>query len=147
MNDLISRQAAIAKIANLPDVYWAEEACVDKGSAVEALLRLPSAQPALDEWCTDCKEYDQERHCCPRWNMVIRTALDDAIHLQKEQAYMQGYEDARKELPSVQPEIIMCKDCRWQKDQSGSTAWLPCMALVTPSDFYCGRAERRTDGN
>ena len=49
-------------------------------------------------------------------------------------------------LPSAQPEIIMCRDCRWQKDQSGSTAWLPCMALVTPSDFYCGRAERRTDG-
>lgn len=50
-----------------------------------------------------------------------------------------------EDLPSVQPEIIMCRDCRWQKDQSGSTAWLPCMALVTPSDFYCGRAERRTD--
>jgi hypothetical protein len=42
-------------------------------------------------------------------------------------------------------EIIRCRDCRWQKDQSGSTAWLPCRAIVTPSDFYCGRAERRTD--
>lgn len=49
------------------------------------------------------------------------------------------------ELPSAQPEIIRCEDCRWQKDQSGSTAWLPCRAIVTPSDFYCGRAERRTD--
>ena len=49
-------------------------------------------------------------------------------------------------LPSAQPEIIRCKDCRWRKDQSGSTAWLPCRAIVTPSDFYCGRAERRTDG-
>lgn len=43
-------------------------------------------------------------------------------------------------------EIVRCKDCRWRKDQSGSTAWLPCRAIVTPSDFYCGRAERRTDG-
>ena len=48
-------------------------------------------------------------------------------------------------MPSVQPEIIRCRDCRWRKDQSGSVAWLPCRAIVTPSDFYCGRAERRTD--
>ena len=49
-------------------------------------------------------------------------------------------------FPSVQPEIVRCKDCRWRKDQSGSIAWLPCMALVTPEDFYCWKAERRTDG-
>lgn len=48
-------------------------------------------------------------------------------------------------MPPAQPEIVRCKDCRWRKDQSGSTAWLPCRAIVTPSDFYCGRAERRTD--
>ena len=44
----------------------------------QTILNLPSAQPELDEWCTDCKEYDQERHCCPRWNRVIRNALKDA---------------------------------------------------------------------
>lgn len=48
-------------------------------------------------------------------------------------------------LPSAQPEIIHCRDCRWRNDQNGSTEWLPCRAIVTPSDFYCGRAERRTD--
>lgn len=48
-------------------------------------------------------------------------------------------------LSPAQPEIIRCKDCRWRKDQSGSTAWLPCRAIVTPSDFYCGRAEREGD--
>ena len=58
---------------------------------------------------------------------------------------MQILDERIKPLPSVQPEIIMCGDCKWRKDQSGSTAWLPCMALVTPDDFYCGRAERRTD--
>ena len=29
----------------------------------------------LDEWCTDCKEYDTEKKCCPRFNRVIREAL------------------------------------------------------------------------
>ena len=39
-----------------------------------------SAQPErdLDEWCSDCKEYDSDRHCCPRWNRVIRETLKDA---------------------------------------------------------------------
>ena len=41
--------------------------------------QLPSAQPEyrLDEWCTDCKEYDTEKHCCPRFNQVIRTTLNE----------------------------------------------------------------------
>lgn len=36
------------------------------------------AQSDLDEWCTDCSEYDSEKHCCPRWNRVIRNTLKDA---------------------------------------------------------------------
>lgn len=32
------------------------------------------------EWCTDCKEYDHEKHCCPRWNKVIRNTLNDSIN-------------------------------------------------------------------
>jgi hypothetical protein len=40
--------------------------------------RLPSAQPPMiDEWCDDCKEYDSEKHCCPRWNRVIRQTAED----------------------------------------------------------------------
>lgn len=50
-----------------------------------------------------------------------------------------------KKMKPLEDQIIRCKDCRWRKDQSGSTAWLPCREIVTPSDFYCGRAERRTD--
>ncbi len=44
------------------------------------IRKLPSAQPdpCYDEWCTDCKEYDQDRHSCPRWNKVIRKTLEDA---------------------------------------------------------------------
>ena len=32
------------------------------------------------EWCTDCKEYDHNKHCCPRWTKVIRTTLNDNIN-------------------------------------------------------------------
>lgn len=29
------------------------------------------------EWCHDCKEYDAERHCCPRWTKVIRKTVEE----------------------------------------------------------------------
>jgi hypothetical protein len=31
----------------------------------------------LDEWCDTCREYDSERHCCPRYNRVIREAVEE----------------------------------------------------------------------
>ncbi len=51
----------------------------------QTILTLPSAELEykLDEWCEDCKEYDHEKHCCPRFNRVIRTALSEAESEQK----------------------------------------------------------------
>lgn len=42
-----------------------------------AVRNLPASQPeySMDEWCTDCKEYDHEKHCCPRFNRVIRETV------------------------------------------------------------------------
>ena len=47
---------------------------------------MPSAERdyKLDEWCTDCKEYDKEKHCCPRFNAVIRSALKEMKAERKE---------------------------------------------------------------
>lgn len=79
MSDLIDRQAAIdaaIKESNTDGAYG----YMDTKSIINLLNDLPPAEPEpnYDEWCTDCKEYDQERHCCPRWNRVIREALKDA---------------------------------------------------------------------
>lgn len=27
------------------------------------------------EWCYDCKEFDREAHCCPRYTKVIRKTI------------------------------------------------------------------------
>jgi hypothetical protein len=50
---------------------------------IDTLMQLPSAQPDLDEWCTDCKEYDPKRHSCPRYTRVINEALKNARLKQK----------------------------------------------------------------
>ena len=34
-------------------------------------------EPQSFKWCTDCKEYDQEKHCCHRYSKVIRDTVDE----------------------------------------------------------------------
>ena len=48
-------------------------------------------------------------------------------------------------LPSAQPEIIVCEDCKWRISENRKTTslWLPCRAMVTPDKFSCIYAERR----
>ena len=35
------------------------------------------SEPVEFEWCHDCKEYDQNAHCCHRWTKVIRNTVND----------------------------------------------------------------------
>lgn len=90
MSDLIRRDDAIDALSKAmpslttPDgcgqfdreIYVAQETFVD---AMQIIHDMPSAEPEqkLDECCTDCKEYDQEKHCCHRWNRVIRTTVEE----------------------------------------------------------------------
>jgi hypothetical protein len=29
------------------------------------------------EWCHDCSEYNHDKHCCPRFNKVIRNTVEE----------------------------------------------------------------------
>ena len=52
-------------------------------------------------------------------------------------------------LPSAQPEIIRCKDCRYYQDNNDGYPHINCKwdANETPdADDFCSGAERRTDG-
>jgi len=100
MDDLISRQAAIDALwkalyeyEDKTEKQFQESDELDVGDWMQhrifvqnmsdidrqTILALPSAERdyKFNEWCTDCKEYDQERHCCPRFNHVIRTTLQE----------------------------------------------------------------------
>lgn len=37
-----------------------------EAEAIEVWNRAMGAERGLDEWCTDCKEYDHEKQCCHR---------------------------------------------------------------------------------
>ena len=147
MSDLISRKAAIDEAEEWIETYNSGRGGQRERDAIKHVIsgikKLPSAQPEpsdavyrlykrayeagqrnaqpelhFDEWCTDCKEYDQERHRCPRWNKVIRETLKDA-----------------------RPEIIRCKNCKhWKHDHTCREH-----SLVSPmmANEFCSRAERR----
>ena len=91
-------------------------------------------------------------------NYIDRQAAIDAIEKKQmpimrseflyDQAKFDGLSVALNiitELPSAQPEIIVCEDCKWRMSENRKTTslWLPCRALVTPDEFSCIYAERR----
>lgn len=77
---------------------------------------------------------------------INRQAAIDAIH------YADGVHhwcalnaiERIKALPSAEPEIVRCKDCKYRDEnwRRVSVRWLPCMDVRTGSNWYCGSAER-----
>lgn len=43
----------------------------------ESKLKALEQEPQTFEWCTNCREYDQEKHCCHRWSKVIRDTVEE----------------------------------------------------------------------
>lgn len=113
MNDLIDRQAAIDAInRGLPGIFF-------RPVGEFLLHNVPSAYPETDGFCTDCKEYDSEKHFCPRFNRVIKKTVEEMG-------------------------IIHCNDCKHGELFSDQYLCHKDM-LWREGDFYCGDAERRTD--
>lgn len=44
--------------------------------AIEALEDVQKHEETF-EWCHDCKEYDQEKHCCHRWSKRIWETIEE----------------------------------------------------------------------
>ena len=99
-DDTISRQAAIAEFSCCE---LTPDGGIDANYAIDFLEQMPSAHPELNEWCHDCKEYDTENDCCPRWGQVIRTALEDA---KPEQRWI----PCSERLPEETKDVLVCYD-------------------------------------
>ena len=48
-----------------------------KKARLERQLKEKALDYNTDEWCHDCKEYDHDKHCCPRYNKVIRNTVEE----------------------------------------------------------------------
>lgn len=96
----------------------------------------------------DANDLDMLGKRMPTEDLISRTEAIDALH----QYFKDGFEEDRwwnsthvlaalKGLPSAQPEIIRCKDC---KHWDGVEA---CDVIDVPvwDDDFCSMAERRSD--
>lgn len=95
-------------------------------------------------------------------DMISRKAAIDAL-LHNQEIYSNNFGDdpiyrytvaiidndvqAIANMPSAQPEIIRCKDCKWWSNDDYRECSSPNYddGYVTPAGFYCGYAERRAD--
>ncbi len=127
MDDVIRRQSVLdaitASINQYGGRYTAEQLNM-WGLFVQMVKEMPSAEEESFEWCTDCKEYDQESHCCHRWSKMIRKTVEEM-------------------------QIVRCKDCI-HADYKNIVKALWCSEggrgkTVAPYDF-CSYGERREDG-
>ena len=51
-------------------------------------------------------------------------------------------------LPSAQPEIIRCKDCKYKDDyiNDDGESWCNYIEISVPEDGFCHKGENRDDG-
>ena len=101
----LTPKEAITVIRNLQD--WLYFSSMNGGTkiqrealdiAVNAIEKQIQAEESF-EWCTDCKEYDQEQHCCHRFTKVIRQAVAemkvvhciDCQHSEYDEVYKDRY--------------------------------------------------------
>lgn len=122
-----------------------------KAKDVYAVLnKLPSAQPEKRT------EERTETHSC---DCISRQAAIDALTRKMVSIPTAGEKDLMgdanriraedisviRRLPSAQPEIIRCEDCKHWNRESICDGFCSEDCMRHDEGFYCGNAERRTD--
>lgn len=135
MDDLISRQAAIEEIFNEP-LY---ESGMKERTAIAVVLaiyeKIKSLSPTQPE-ITDEQAIEHLRST--GWMQNHDREMYD-MGLKEQLADDSGSYDSL--LPSAQPEIIRCRDCKhYDGRPCGIVDW------YNTADDFCSRAEGRTDG-
>lgn len=133
MSDLIDRQAALKKIGQINGILLFNGAIlINYLDAEKAIEDLPSF-PQRHE--NDC---------------ISRQAVIDAIMAQPpESHYPSWYAEQIKNLPSAQPEIVRCKDCKHYQFADNRAFRMPvkmCMwfGFEDVDDYdFCSKAERK----
>lgn len=129
MTDLISRQAAIDAVNGLIDRFERILSDIRETKVDDSVCGMCEYDGAFigqsGDWCNECPGFDKDDcfklsdECRKRW---IREA----------------------NLPSAQPEIIRCKDCK----KNPHWEWVGCpmtgKGTRKPDDF-CSYAERRKE--
>lgn len=118
MTRLIDEEEAFKVLS----AYYKHRTPMQDSALHDALSRVPSAD-LVNEWCTDCKEYDQTRHCCHRFTKVIR--------------------QTQEELKQNAVPLIRCRDCKYYPNgiRFCIDSYEHCKHMT--DEGFCSWAERR----
>ena len=120
-------------------------------------MTLEEAIIHAEEVVDRCEVTDGDRACAEE-HRQLADWLRELQETRKERDYWQekahSYEQTIFKLTdaiSKQPEIIRCKNCEnwdtsWQNDSAPNYHYCPMMDGSYSGDFYCAKAERRTNG-
>lgn len=144
--DCISRSRAIERLKlNFPisdgadnsrDRHRYMQALAD----IQALRELPSVtpqEPQSFKWCTDCKEYDQEKHCCHRWSKVIRNTVEE---MKQEYIEREVLDKIRAQLKShlrgveITLEVLVESDPLRPKMEGAKDTLEDCLELIDKAE-------------
>ena len=64
-------------------------------------------EPQTFKWCRDCREYDQENHCCHRWSKVIRNTVEE---MKQEYIEREVLDKIRAEIAEIPKKYPMTMD-------------------------------------
>lgn len=103
MDYLISKEQAIQILRNLQD--WLYFSGINGGTkiqreAIDVAIKAIEKQIQTEEsfeWCTDCKEYDQDAHCCHRYSKVIRQTVEEMKIVHCHECRYSEYDSAYKD--------------------------------------------------
>ena len=79
----MTREEAIENLKILKEDYWDDDGYGHETKQYDdTMFALDMVIKALEQeqsfkWCTGCKEFDQENHCCHRWSKVIRDSVEE----------------------------------------------------------------------
>jgi len=105
---LIVRKA-LENMANDEATHKADKVIIKHMLNTDMTIEALQAQPNYNEWCTDCKEYNHEKHCCPRFNKVIQTTLEEMRSEQPVRA--RGYWMTEHAIDYMQDDVYRCSRC------------------------------------
>jgi hypothetical protein len=99
----MTREQAIKELKIIREDYWDEYN--DPMPALDMAIKALEPCYNPDEWCHDCSEYDQDKHCCPRYNKVIRNAVEEI-----KQPKTGHWIPVSERLPEYGKEVLTCSN-------------------------------------